>query len=112
MFASRTTSASVDPDALKMPARRAQYSLTENARFPFHAEPTHCDVRRGRGGKTYRLPHIASQLARILPAGAIADDEFYVHSVPLQTIVSLATPADHDQNGRAKNQVDSDEARK
>src|SRR5260370_41685275 len=31
---------SVDPDALKIPARRAECSLTENAHFPFHAEPT------------------------------------------------------------------------
>jgi hypothetical protein len=34
---------SVDPDALKIPARRAEYSLTENALSPFHAEPTHYD---------------------------------------------------------------------
>ena len=31
---------SVGPDALKIPARRAVYSLTESARYPFHAEPT------------------------------------------------------------------------
>ena len=30
---------SVDPDALKIPARRAAYSLTENAPSPFPAEP-------------------------------------------------------------------------
>ena len=30
---------SVDPDALKIPARRAECSLTQNARSPFHAEP-------------------------------------------------------------------------
>jgi len=30
---------SVDPHALKIPARRAECSLTENARPPFHAEP-------------------------------------------------------------------------
>jgi hypothetical protein len=30
---------SADPDALKIPARRAECSLTENARSPFHAEP-------------------------------------------------------------------------
>jgi len=29
---------SVDPDALKIPARRAECSLTENANSPFHAE--------------------------------------------------------------------------
>lgn len=30
---------SVDPDALKIPARRAESTLTEDARLPFHAEP-------------------------------------------------------------------------
>jgi hypothetical protein len=30
---------SVDPDALKIPARRAEYSLTENAYSPVPAEP-------------------------------------------------------------------------
>jgi hypothetical protein len=30
---------SVDPRALKIPARRAEYSLTENACSPFPAEP-------------------------------------------------------------------------
>jgi hypothetical protein len=30
---------SVDPHALKIPARRAEYSLTESACSPFHAEP-------------------------------------------------------------------------
>jgi hypothetical protein len=29
----------IDPHALKIPARRAEYSLTENAASPFHAEP-------------------------------------------------------------------------
>ena len=32
-----------DPDALKIPARRAEYSLTENAHSPFHAEPEQID---------------------------------------------------------------------
>src|SRR3954453_6334923 len=30
---------SVDPDALKIPARRAESTLTEYAHVPFHAEP-------------------------------------------------------------------------
>jgi len=30
---------SKDPDALKIPARRAEFTLTENASSPFHAEP-------------------------------------------------------------------------
>jgi hypothetical protein len=37
---------SKDPHALKIPARRAEYSLTENARSPFHAEPEHDDLAR------------------------------------------------------------------
>ncbi len=32
---------SKDPDALKIPARRAEFTLTENASSPFHAEPAH-----------------------------------------------------------------------
>src|SRR5258706_1419383 len=32
---------SVDPYALKIPARRAESTLTEYARIPFHAEPEH-----------------------------------------------------------------------
>jgi hypothetical protein len=32
---------SKDPDALKIPARRAESTLTENAPSPFHAEPEH-----------------------------------------------------------------------
>jgi len=31
---------SVDPNALKIHARRAEYSLTESALSPFQAEPT------------------------------------------------------------------------
>jgi hypothetical protein len=30
---------SKDPDALKFPARRAEYSLAESASFPVQAEP-------------------------------------------------------------------------
>src|SRR5436190_16426297 len=33
--------ASVDPNALKIPARRAESALTEYALVPFHAEPGH-----------------------------------------------------------------------
>ena len=35
---------SVDPNALKIPARRAEYSLTESAPSPFQAEPAHFDI--------------------------------------------------------------------
>jgi hypothetical protein len=43
---------SVDPDALKIPARRAEYSLTENARSPFHAEPEHNPEAAAYGHRT------------------------------------------------------------
>jgi ATP-dependent DNA ligase len=69
------------------------------AKFPLDVQPKldglRClvsaddQVLHSRGGKTYRLPHIAEQLARILPAGAIADGEIYVHGVRLQALVSL-----------------------
>ena len=38
---------SEDPDALKIAARRAEYSLTENARSPFQAEPEQLDEGNG-----------------------------------------------------------------
>jgi hypothetical protein len=41
LLAAPTFIGSVDPDALKIPARRAEYSLTESALSPFHAEPRH-----------------------------------------------------------------------
>jgi hypothetical protein len=45
---SRNRIGSVDPDALKIPARRAEYSLTESALSPFQAEPTQArSTRRG-----------------------------------------------------------------
>ena len=36
---------SEDPDALKIAARRAEYSLTESALSPFQAEPTQVEYR-------------------------------------------------------------------
>ena len=41
---------SKDPDASKIPARRAEYSLTENASSPFHAEPEHMHLLLLSGG--------------------------------------------------------------
>src|SRR5271170_2739294 len=38
---------SKDPDALKIPARRAESTLTESARPPFQAEPEQCKARLG-----------------------------------------------------------------
>jgi hypothetical protein len=37
----------VDPNALKISARRADYSLTESALTPFQAEPTHSPLSQG-----------------------------------------------------------------
>jgi len=37
----KTNIGSKDPNALKIPARRAEYSLAESALSPFQAEPTH-----------------------------------------------------------------------
>ena len=42
---------SKDPDALKIPARRAEFTLTENASSPFHAGPAHVGAAR-----TFLLP--------------------------------------------------------
>jgi len=39
---------SKDPDAVKIPARRAEYSLTESAPSPFQAEPTQRSFRGPR----------------------------------------------------------------
>ena len=40
---------SKDPDALKIPARRAEFTLTENGSSPFHAEPGHTPWLGGYG---------------------------------------------------------------
>ncbi len=39
---------SVDPDALKIPARRSEYSLAESALSPLQAEPTQLRLRASR----------------------------------------------------------------
>jgi hypothetical protein len=53
---------SVDPYALKIPARRAEYSLTENACSPVHAEPGQdtlvVDITADENGR-FRLPKLA-----------------------------------------------------
>src|SRR5438034_9405599 len=46
---------SVDPDALKIPARRAEFTLTENARVPFHAEPGHSSMCIGSLSKCSKI---------------------------------------------------------
>jgi ATP-dependent DNA ligase len=79
----------------------ADIYLPHAVKFPIDVQPKldglRCMVNadnlvlRSRGTKSYNLTHIAEQLARILPTGAIADGEIYVHGVPLQTIVSMVT---------------------
>jgi ATP-dependent DNA ligase len=73
--------------------------LPQAAKFPADVQPKLDGLRclasaddlllRSRNGTVYRLPHIAEQLERILPPGAIADGELYIHGVPLQAIISL-----------------------
>jgi ATP-dependent DNA ligase len=75
--------------------------IPQAAMFPVDVQPKLDGLRclvsaddlilRSRSGKSYNLPHITDQLARILPSGAIADGELYIHGVPLQAIVSLVT---------------------
>jgi len=49
-FLRRPTSiGSKDPHALKIPARRAEYSLTENVASPFQAEPRQIRLRNSSG---------------------------------------------------------------
>src|SRR5579872_4372212 len=56
----------IDPQALKIPARRAEYSLTENAASPFHAEPRHiallpfCGIVYIYQGMAERFNYLAS----------------------------------------------------
>src|SRR5437867_4044709 len=75
---------SVDPDALKIPARRAEFTLTENARVPFHAEPGHIKnvaIRSSKlghcfvllGHRNYALAEVSDPLpehARVHASGA------------------------------------------
>src|SRR6266404_4821606 len=51
---------SVDPYALKIPARRAESTLTEYARIPFHAEPEHERRNRNRFFQGSYLPGMCS----------------------------------------------------
>ena len=70
---------SVDPDALKIPARRAEYSLTENAHSPVPAEPAHllyvfdsterccnlrCETHEALGTRETRITYCPSSLAQ------------------------------------------------
>ena len=64
---------SKDPNALKIPARRAEFTLTENASAPFQAEPEHGNIN----GATYSDLDLN-----------IIDD-----SAPLDMLSSTALPA-------------------
>src|SRR5271168_1015675 len=55
---------SKDPDALKIPARRAEFTLTENASSPFHAEPEHTD--RSQIAWVVRCPSVVLSKVSIL----------------------------------------------
>jgi len=66
---------SVDPDALRIPALRAEYSLAESAFSPFHAEPTHLPQERlrstkGPGNISPREPRPRTSLPRNFKSGS------------------------------------------
>ena len=61
---------SKDPHALKIPARRAECSLTENARPPFQAGPEHNPKRRSFTAE-YKLSVLAQADAAAAQPGAI-----------------------------------------
>ena len=50
---------SKDPDALKIPARRAEFTLTEDASSPVHAEPEQGYLRRAGEGQTTVVPELS-----------------------------------------------------
>src|SRR5258706_9132193 len=50
---------SVDPYALKIPARRAESTLTEYARIPFHVEPEHLKHRNPDADENRCMDQIA-----------------------------------------------------
>jgi len=64
---------SVDPDALKIPARRAECLLTENARPPFHAEPEQENKGVPHLRDCFRRPPEQYLLQEGLPPGELAE---------------------------------------
>src|SRR5271165_5356197 len=63
------------PHALKIPARRAEYSLTENVASPFQAEPRHFRVLRKDGRKrTHKHSFQFFRLRRRLTQMALPKD--------------------------------------
>src|SRR5438477_8782549 len=68
---------SVDPDALKIRARRAEYSLAESALSPLQAEPTHTQASDGRGVKphpTRKIPALRRATGQRAPDALSRDD--------------------------------------
>src|SRR5438128_12439291 len=86
----KTKIGSVDPAALKIPARRAECSLTENARSPFHAEPGHAGEVEGvmlQFGRRYKVTNqsvIASQFNESRTELVAEEDD---HRIPKDTII-------------------------
>src|SRR5208337_994107 len=67
------------PHALKIPARRAEYSLTENVASPFQAEPTQ-EIQNHAG--SFRLNSFERQISAIQPydlghASAVLSDKLF-----------------------------------
>ena len=65
---------SVDPDALKISARRAECLLTENADSPFHAEPEQLHQRDVPRGFPPLLSHRISAGATGGPSRGVGKD--------------------------------------
>jgi hypothetical protein len=98
---------SKDPDALKIPARRAEYSLTESASSPVQAEPRHHH-------KTKSLKKLSNYgekpVISFLPA--LAFGQFYVlirsekrnviHDKPNRCLTRHKTPEPLQKNGEAQ----------
>jgi hypothetical protein len=60
---------SKDPDALKIPARRAEFTLTENASSPVHAEPEQAYIEvtesgKGTNASSFNLAGIKQEFAK------------------------------------------------
>lgn len=61
---SKTHIGSVDPDALKIPTRRAEYSLMGSGLPPFQADPTQTPIRTVEAASCNHLPRAACKLDR------------------------------------------------
>ena len=66
-FLRRPTSiGSKNPHALKIPARRAEYSLTENVASPFQAEPRQAEAGDASLSVIFRVSDEIKRLARVV----------------------------------------------